>query len=100
MVAKAAVSPRCATFRVMTRTLTSTSLPPCHANAAECAGWRRCGRVRQRRPSSQIEGNAMTKKADFNAEEWAAVAEAPVLAGMRLVAASRRGTIRDCWTSS
>ena len=42
----------------------------------------------------------MTKKADFNAEEWAAVAEAPVLAGMRLVAASRRGTIRDCWTSS
>ena len=37
----------------------------------------------------------MTKKADFNAEEWATVAEAPVLAGMRLVAASRGGTIRE-----
>ena len=37
----------------------------------------------------------MTRKADFNAEEWATVAEAPVLAGMRLVAASRGGTIRE-----
>ncbi len=37
----------------------------------------------------------MTKKADFNAEEWATVAEAPVLAGLRLAAASRGGTIRE-----
>ena len=37
----------------------------------------------------------MTTKADFNADEWAIVAEAPVLAGMRLVAASRGGTIRE-----
>ena len=37
----------------------------------------------------------MTKKADFNAEEWATVAQAPVLAGMRVVAASRGGTIRE-----
>ena len=33
----------------------------------------------------------MTKKADFNAEEWATVAEAPVLAGLRLVAAVAEG---------
>ena len=37
----------------------------------------------------------MTKKADFNAEEWAAVVEAPLLAGMRVVAADRGGTIRE-----
>jgi hypothetical protein len=37
----------------------------------------------------------MTKKADFNAEEWATVVEAPLLAGMRVVAADRGGTIRE-----
>lgn len=37
----------------------------------------------------------MTKKADFNAEEWSTVVEGPVLAGMRVVAASRGGTIRE-----
>jgi hypothetical protein len=37
----------------------------------------------------------MTKKADFNAEEWATVVEGPVLAGMRVVSAHKRGTIRE-----
>jgi hypothetical protein len=37
----------------------------------------------------------MTKKADFNAEEWATVAEGPLLAAMRVVAAERGGTIRE-----
>jgi hypothetical protein len=37
----------------------------------------------------------MTKKADFNAEEWAKVAEGPLLAGMRVVTADRGGTIRE-----
>jgi hypothetical protein len=37
----------------------------------------------------------MTKKADFNAEEWSTVAEAPLLAGMRVVTAGRGGTIRE-----
>lgn len=37
----------------------------------------------------------MTRKADFNAEEWSTLAEAPVLAGMRLVTAGRGGTIRE-----
>ena len=37
----------------------------------------------------------MTKKADFNADEWAKVAEGPVLAGMRVVKAHRGGTIRE-----
>lgn len=37
----------------------------------------------------------MTKKADFNAEEWSTVVEAPMLAGMRVVAADRGGTIRE-----
>lgn len=37
----------------------------------------------------------MTKKADFNAEEWSTVTEAPMLAGMRVVVADRGGTIRE-----
>jgi hypothetical protein len=34
-------------------------------------------------------------KADFNAEEWSTVVEAPMLAGLRVVAAARGGTIRE-----
>lgn len=37
----------------------------------------------------------MTNKADFNAQEWATLVEAPVLAGMRVIAADRGGTIRE-----
>ena len=37
----------------------------------------------------------MTKKADFNAEEWSVVVEGPVFAGMRVIAADRGGTIRE-----
>jgi hypothetical protein len=37
----------------------------------------------------------VTSKADFNAEEWTTVVEGPVLAGMRVVAAHRGGTIRE-----
>src|SRR5215217_9768254 len=37
----------------------------------------------------------MTKKADFNAEEWSVVVEAPVFAGMYVIAADRGGTIRE-----
>ncbi len=37
----------------------------------------------------------MTKKADFNAEEWAKVVEGPVLAGLRLVTADKGGKIRE-----
>jgi hypothetical protein len=37
----------------------------------------------------------MTRKADFNAEEWSTLVEAPVLAGMRVVMADRGGTIRE-----
>ena len=37
----------------------------------------------------------MTKKADFNAEEWSTVAEGPLLAGMRVVTASGGGKIRE-----
>lgn len=37
----------------------------------------------------------MATKADFNAEEWSTVVEAPVLAGMRVVMADRGGTIRE-----
>src|SRR3954469_3009917 len=37
----------------------------------------------------------MTKKADFNAEQWEAVVEGPVLAGLAVVAADRGGTIRE-----
>jgi hypothetical protein len=37
----------------------------------------------------------VTSKADFNAEEWTTVVEAPVLAGLRVVAAHRGGNIRE-----
>lgn len=37
----------------------------------------------------------MTKKADFNADEWSTIAEAPLLAGMRVITAARGGTIRE-----
>jgi head-tail adaptor len=37
----------------------------------------------------------MTRKADFNAEEWSTLVEAPVLASMRVVTAGRGGTIRE-----
>jgi hypothetical protein len=37
----------------------------------------------------------LTSKAEFNAEEWQTVVEGPVLAGLRVVAASRGGTIRE-----
>ena len=37
----------------------------------------------------------MTKKADFNAEEWSAVVEGPLLAGLRVISAARGGTIRE-----
>ena len=37
----------------------------------------------------------MTSKQSFNAEEWTTVVEAPVFAGLRVVAASKGGTIRE-----
>ena len=37
----------------------------------------------------------MTRKADFNAEEWSTVVEGPVYAGPRVIAASRGGTLRE-----
>jgi hypothetical protein len=37
----------------------------------------------------------MTKKADFNAEEWSTVLEGPLLAGLRVITADRGGTIRE-----
>lgn len=37
----------------------------------------------------------MATKADFNAEEWSTISEAPLLAGMRVVMAGAGGTIRE-----
>ncbi|MBA2507081.1 MAG: hypothetical protein H0V29_14250 [Thermoleophilaceae bacterium] len=37
----------------------------------------------------------MTTKAEFNAEEWQTVEQGPLFAGVRVVAASRGGTIRE-----
>lgn len=37
----------------------------------------------------------MTKKADFNADEWSVVVEGPVFAGLRVIRADRGGTIRE-----
>jgi hypothetical protein len=37
----------------------------------------------------------MTTKADFNAEEWSTVVEAPLYAAMRVLSADRGGTLRE-----
>src|SRR4051794_20633954 len=37
----------------------------------------------------------MTRKADFNAEEWSTVAEGPLYAGLRVISADRGGTLRE-----
>ena len=37
----------------------------------------------------------MATKADFNADEWSTIVEGPLLAGLRVVAAGRGGTIRE-----
>ena len=37
----------------------------------------------------------MTRKADFNAEEWSTVVNAPLYAGMRVIGADRGGTLRE-----
>jgi hypothetical protein len=37
----------------------------------------------------------MTTKAEFNAEEWDQIAEAPAIAGLIVITASRGGTIRE-----
>jgi len=37
----------------------------------------------------------MTKKADFNAEEWSVVLQGPPIAGMMVVTAEKGGTIRE-----
>jgi hypothetical protein len=37
----------------------------------------------------------MTTRADFNAEEWSTVVDGPLYAGLRVIAASRGGTLRE-----
>jgi hypothetical protein len=37
----------------------------------------------------------VTTKADFNAEEWSTLVEAPLLAGMSVVTAERGGTLKE-----
>jgi hypothetical protein len=37
----------------------------------------------------------MTSKADFNAEEWSTVVDGPLYAGLRVIAASRGGALRE-----
>lgn len=37
----------------------------------------------------------MTRKADFNAEEWSTVVDAALYAGMRVISADRGGTLRE-----
>jgi hypothetical protein len=37
----------------------------------------------------------MTRKAEFNAEEWSKVVDGPLYAGMRVIAAERGGTLRE-----
>jgi|SRR5438067_11556715 len=37
----------------------------------------------------------MTRKAEFNAEEWSTVVDGPLYAGLRVITADRGGTIRE-----
>jgi hypothetical protein len=37
----------------------------------------------------------MTRKAEFNAEEWSTIVDAPLYAGMRVISADSGGTLRE-----
>src|SRR5437763_7792619 len=37
----------------------------------------------------------MTRKADFNAEEWSTVVDGPLYAGMHVISTDRGGTLRE-----
>jgi hypothetical protein len=37
----------------------------------------------------------MTRKAEFNAEEWSTIVDGPLYAGMRVISADRGGTLRE-----
>src|SRR4051794_12230158 len=37
----------------------------------------------------------MTRKADFNAEEWSTVVDGPLYAGLRVISAERGGKLRE-----
>jgi hypothetical protein len=37
----------------------------------------------------------MTRKGDFNAEEWSTVVDGPLYAGLRVISADRGGTVRE-----
>jgi hypothetical protein len=37
----------------------------------------------------------MSRKADFNAEEWSTIVNGPLYAGMRVISAERGGTLRE-----
>src|SRR3954464_2533461 len=41
------------------------------------------------------QGDAMTTKTEFNAEEWETLTQAPILSALQVVAAQRGGTIRE-----
>jgi hypothetical protein len=41
------------------------------------------------------QGARMTRKADFNAEEWSTVVDGPLYAGMRVISADRGGRLRE-----
>jgi hypothetical protein len=42
-----------------------------------------------------MKGDPVTRKADFNAEEWSTVVNGPVYAGMHVITAERGGTFRE-----
>jgi hypothetical protein len=41
------------------------------------------------------EGIKMTRRADFNAEEWSTIVEGPIYAALRVIAASHGGRLRE-----
>src|SRR5205085_7169810 len=43
----------------------------------------------------RMQRSRMTRKADFNAEEWSTVVDGPLYAGMRVISADRGGTLRE-----
>lgn len=45
--------------------------------------------------TSKAWAREMTRKADFNAEEWSKVVDGPLYAGMRVISAERGGTLRE-----
>jgi hypothetical protein len=53
------------------------------------------GELRAPNPASRLKEDQVTRRSDFNAEEWATVVGGPIYAALRVIAASHGGRLRE-----